>query len=102
MFQSSAKSSAVSYVVTANSSPVLDKSIQIFPSPTHHNLNIKYNGSPSSFAVPLVDLYGRNLMQKQFSTSIELNLNRLVAGTYVVHIINIRTKEHIQRLIIKL
>jgi hypothetical protein len=97
----SAQSSSISYVVTAVSSPLLDKSIQIFPSPVHERLTIKYNGRPSVFTISLIDLYGRSLIQKQFVSSTELYLTGLTAGTYLLHVVNTRSNEHVQRLIIK-
>jgi uncharacterized delta-60 repeat protein len=98
----SAPSTAISFVVTAINSPTLDGKIQILPNPVHDYLAIKYNGNPAVFKLQLVDLSGSVVTQKTFSNATTINLKNISAGVYIINVVNVRSGEHLQQMIVKL
>lgn len=66
----------------------------IFPNPTHNYVTIAYKSeAEGNFKVYLMDVLGRNVLQsngmaQEGENKIELNLDKLHAGIYTVHLIN--------------
>jgi uncharacterized delta-60 repeat protein len=99
---SSIPSTAVNFVVTAINSPTLDGKLQILPNPVHDYLAIKYNGNPAVFKFQLVNLSGSVVTQKTFSNATTINLKNISAGVYIINLVNVRSGEHHQKIIVKL
>jgi hypothetical protein len=94
-------STALSYVVTGISSPVLDSKIKIAPNPVRDKLFINYNGNAARFTILLINSNGAILSQGSFTTNYEINMSKLSSGVYIVNIMNEKNGERIQRLIVK-
>jgi len=94
-------STAYQLSVTGFVSPVLDAKIKIAPNPVHDKLSIKYNGNPAKFTAMVISSNGVILSTGSFTTHYEIDMNRFGAGVYVVRIVNDKTGERTQRLIVK-
>ncbi|RYY38954.1 MAG: T9SS type A sorting domain-containing protein [Chitinophagaceae bacterium] len=79
--------------------------VTVGPNPTQNQVTIWYTGSSAGpRTVELLDQYGRTLIKPaSFSAgSYSLNLVGLTAGTYVVRVADSKTKESVERKVIKL
>ncbi|MBC7946541.1 MAG: T9SS type A sorting domain-containing protein [Chitinophagaceae bacterium] len=94
-------SSAFNFVITATNDPVLDRKITIAPNPVRDNLTIRYTGTAGKFSVLLVNMHGAVLSRSSFTSIHELDMRRYSAGMYIIEIVNERTHEKIQRVIVK-
>lgn len=94
-------SAIFNYTITATNDPVLDKKITIAPNPVRDDLLIKYNGNGAKFSVMLININGSALHRASFTTNYQIDMRKYSAGLYVVRIMNERTGERIQRMIIK-
>jgi hypothetical protein len=100
---SSTMSVAFNHVITAVNSPQLDKQILVSPNPATDHILIRYTGNSGVFSFSVTDLSGKTIFDKgSFNRSYVLNSGKLSAGYYVIKIINNKTKEQVQRLVLKL
>ena len=97
----SAASAPFNFTVTAINSPSLDERILIAPNPVRDQLIITYNGNSSLFQLKIVDINGRLLVEKDFTNSTTVDLERFPSGMLILHVIRKRTGEHVQKLIVK-
>ncbi|MBL7741539.1 MAG: T9SS type A sorting domain-containing protein [Chitinophagaceae bacterium] len=94
-------SAPFSYTITATNDPVLDRKITVAPNPVRDDLNIKYNGTGARFSVMLMNMHGAVLLRSSFASNYTINMSKYSAGLYVVRIVNERSGEKIQRMIMK-
>jgi hypothetical protein len=94
-------SAVFNHTITATNDPVLDNRITIGPNPVEGNLAIRYNGSNAKFTATLINMNGVVILQKSFTSSLDIDMRRYSAGLYIVRIMNERTRAHVQRKIIK-
>lgn len=94
-------SAPFSFTITATNDPVLDRKITVAPNPVRDELFIKYNGSGARFSVVLMNMNGAVLVRSSFTGTYTINMSKYSAGLYVVRIVNERSGEKIQRMIIK-
>ncbi len=100
---SSTISAAFNHVITAVNSPQLDRQIVVSPNPATDHILIRYTGNSGVFSFSVSDLSGKTIFDKgTFSRSYLLNSEKLSSGYYVIKIINNKTKEQVQRLVLKL
>ena len=97
----SAASAPFNFTVTAINSPTLDERILIAPNPVRDQLTIRHNGNSSLFQMKIVDMNGRRLVEKEFTNSTTVDLQRFPSGMLIVHLIRKRTGEHVQKLVVK-
>lgn len=94
-------SAVFNFTITATSDPVLDKKLTIAPNPVRDNLLIKYNGNGAKFSVLLFTTNGSMLHRGSFTTNYQLDMRKYSAGLYIVRVVNERTGEKVQRMIVK-
>jgi len=97
----SAVSNSINYTVTAINNPVMDIQVQTLPNPVTNKLIVRFGGAATRLALELTDLGGRVISRVNFISNYELDMSKLSAGSYVVRVVNQRTGEKVQRLIVK-
>jgi hypothetical protein len=94
-------SAPFSFTITATNDPVLDKKITVAPNPVRNDLLIKYNGNGAKFSVMLFNINGTVLHRSSFTTTHSIDMSKYSAGLYIVRIVNERSGEKVQRMIVK-
>jgi photosystem II stability/assembly factor-like uncharacterized protein len=90
------------FAITAINSPELDNQLVIAPNPVSSKLAITYKGNAARFQISLLDFSGKQVLaQSTFTTSYTLDMSSFSAGPYIIRITNERSKEHVQRVIMK-
>jgi hypothetical protein len=98
----SVASAPFAFAITSINSPELDNQIVVAPNPVSTKLQITYKGNAARFQVSLLDLSGKQVLaQGSFTNSYTLDVSGFSAGPYIIRITNERTKEHVQRVIMK-
>jgi len=97
----SAASNAVVYTVTGISSPVFDAKLRMAPNPVTNKMVINYTGT-GKLSVEVMDLSGRIVLsRKSFTNNSEIDFSAFTNGTYLVRIVNEKTHERVQKMIVK-
>lgn len=60
--------------------------ITIYPNPVHNELRINMNVNTEPFTANITDMYGRNILYRQFTGSSQINTTNLAAGIYFINI----------------
>jgi large repetitive protein len=94
-------SDPVNVVITSANSPALEKNIQVGPNPALNTLYIKYNGTPATLLITLIDQHGKQVYKEYFNGSLSVDMSGLPTGMYIVEISNQRTKERMTTKIVK-
>ena len=97
----SAASAPFNFIFTAINSPTLDERILIAPNPLRDQLTIRYNGNSSMFHMKIIDINGRLLVERDFTNSTTVDVERFPSGMLIIHLIRKRTGEHVQKLVVK-
>jgi uncharacterized delta-60 repeat protein len=97
----SAPSNAITYNITGLSFPAFDVKISMAPNPVTSKMLISYKGTDKLY-IEVLDLSGRIVFGRQrFTGNRELDFSGYANGTYLVRVINQKTNEKVQRLVIK-
>ncbi|HEV8506330.1 MAG TPA: T9SS type A sorting domain-containing protein [Chitinophagaceae bacterium] len=96
---SSPMSASFSFIVTGINSPSWSNELRIYPNPVHKTLFVS-STSNRRFSVQLFDATGRLVKQTQFVSTLELNVESLPGGDYMLKIEDEKKKSY-SRLIIK-
>jgi hypothetical protein len=94
-------SNTYNHVVNSINTPGFENKVSIGPNPVQDVLNIRTSLS-SIMEIRVYDLTGKEVVNaRRFNNAIDLHIHHLSSGAYVVHIINTRNGDHLQRVIIK-
>lgn len=96
----STASNALTFIPTGINSPSLEKNI-VITNPVRNELLISYKGNEARFDLVVSDLNGRTIAHSTFNSNYKLNMRSNTPGVYLLRIINRRTGEQLQQLIIK-
>ena len=90
------------FAPTSVNSPELENQLLIAPNPVSTKLVITYKGNAARFHFTLLDITGKQVLTKgTFTNSYTLDMSSYSAGSYIIQITNERSKEHVQRVIMK-
>ena len=94
-------SAIISYIITAVTSPNLEKNIAIFPIPVSDKLFITYNNNRNKINVSIVDAKGQEVFHGSFISLFEIDTKLFAMGIYVIRIMDTKTKEQLTKLVVK-
>lgn len=94
-------SSVFNFTITATNDPVLDRKMTVAPNPVRDDLIIRYNGTGARFNLLLVNMNGAVLHKSSFTSTHTIDMRKFGSGMYIVQIVNEKTHEKIQRMILK-
>jgi hypothetical protein len=81
----------------------LDRQVQIIPNPVHDKLYVSCPGNNRVFDLILLDISGIKIFTKtEFRNSLEVDMKKYTAGTYIVRLVDKHSGQHIERVIVKL
>jgi hypothetical protein len=96
---SSPISANFSFIVTGISAPSWSNELKIYPNPVYKTLFV-LSASGKRFNVELFDVNGRLVRQTQFVSKLELNVEALPGGSYMLRIVD-ETKSSYSTIVIK-
>lgn len=95
-------SQGVNYVTTAINSPALEAKLMIAPNPVRDQLEIRYSGI-AVLRVQLLDISGKVLKDNSRITGhYRIDMKTYPAGSYIIRVMNEKTGEYVQRIIVRL
>lgn len=95
-------SNAIIFTTTGITTVVWDNQLLTGPNPVTNELLVQYKGNNGKFRIELRDINGKETgYPASFITNYRLPMKHLAAGPYLLLIVNDRTGERIQRLVIK-
>lgn len=94
-------SAPYAYSITSVNSPILEKEMIIGPNPVKQQLSITYSGNSGPFVLTVSDVWGRLIYHRNFVKTITIDMRSFAAGTYVINLENIRSKERLQKQVVK-
>ena len=97
----SAYSAPYNFVITGINSPELERALRVGPNPVPDQLSIQYTGAIGTFTCTIMDMWGRNLYQNNFSGTLTVDMRQYLAGPYIIYIKNKNNGQEVKKLIMK-
>jgi len=91
----------ISFILTAVTSPGLEKDLVIFPIPVEERLFITYNNNRSKMNVSVINVKGQEVLHGSFISKFEIDTRGLARGIYALRIVNAKTNEQFTKLILR-